>query len=120
MANVILREQRSYNLSYMGMLMPQINKQIDDANTHHFSFSRHQKTGNKQLNDLAMSGHDNIGLGVDSILASPQAGDGLLLSVEVQARLAIESAGATTSDTLLVSGEGEHGEGNGDRTSSQN
>lgn len=88
------------------------------ANAYHIIFDA-SKAGNHWHNDLAVSGHDNIGLGVDGILASPQAGDGLLLSVEVQARLAIESAGTTTSDTLLVSGEGEHGERNGNRTSPQ-
>lgn len=52
--------------------------------------------------------------GADSILSTPQAGHGLLLSIEVETRLAVEGVGTAASNALLVSGEGEHGEGHGD------
>lgn len=62
-----------------------------------------------------MSGHDHVSLGANRILTLPKAGDSLLLGVELQARLAVESAGTTTGNTLLVTGEREHGkrDGNG-------
>ena len=56
-----------------------------------------------------MSGHHDAGLGAHGIFTLPQAGDGLLLSVELQAGLAVEGVGTTTGNTLLVTSEGEHG-----------
>lgn len=50
-----------------------------------------------------------MGLGADCILALPKTGDSLLLGIELQARLAVESVGTATSNTLLVTGEREHG-----------
>ena len=49
-------------------------------------------------------------LGADGILTPPQARHSLLLSVELQARLAVESISSTAGNTLLVSSEGKHGE----------
>lgn len=56
-----------------------------------------------------------MSLGANSILSTPQAGHGLLLGIELETRLAVESVGAAASNALLVSGEGEHGEWHGDR-----
>lgn len=57
-----------------------------------------------------MGGHDNACLVADCVLTSPQAGDGLLLGIELEARLAVERVCSATSDTLLVSREAEHWE----------
>lgn len=48
------------------------------------------------------------------VAALPQRGNSLQLSVEVDSRAAVESAGTTTGNRLLVTGEGEHGQRDGD------
>lgn len=63
---------------------------------------------------LRMRGHHDVSLGADSILTAPQASHGLLLRVELQAGLAVEGVGAAAGDTLLVAGEGEHRQWDGD------
>ena len=63
---------------------------------------------------LRVSRHHDGGLGADRILALPMAGNGLLLCKELQARLAVESVGTAAGDALLVTGEGEHGQRDGD------
>ncbi|KAJ6446052.1 CMGC/SRPK protein kinase [Purpureocillium lavendulum] len=50
----------------------------------------------------------------DGIGALPQGSDRLELRVEVDAGLAVEGIGAAAGDTLLVAGEGEHGQRDGD------
>ena len=50
----------------------------------------------------------------NSVSALPQSSDSLELSVKVDARLAVESASTATSNTLLVTSEGEHGQRYGD------
>lgn len=74
------------------------------------------KVKNKSNDKLTLRGHHDARLCIDRILTPPQARDGLLLRVELQARLAVESACTTTCDALLVAGEGEHGEGDRDGT----
>jgi hypothetical protein len=59
---------------------------------------------------LAMRRHVDRCLCRNGILASPQTCNSLLLCVELQARLAIECVGTATSNGLLITGEGEHGE----------
>jgi len=54
-----------------------------------------------------MRWHDGPCLGAGCIFAPPQAGDRLGLSVERNARLAVECVCAAASNALLVSGEGE-------------
>lgn len=61
-----------------------------------------------------MSGHHNASLSADSILGLPQASHGLLLGIELQTGLAVEGVGTAAGDTLLVTGEGEHGQWHGD------
>lgn len=61
-------------------------------------------------NQLTVGGHDNACLVADCVLASPQAGDGLLLGIELETRLAVERVCSAASDTLLVSSEAEHWE----------
>lgn len=61
-----------------------------------------------------MRRHVDLCLGGDRILSIPVARDGLVLSVEVDAGLAVEGVCTATSDRLLVTGEGEHGQGDGD------
>ena len=58
--------------------------------------------------------HNHMSLGANRILRLPQASHGLLLRVELQPRLSVEGVGATTSNTLLVTGEREHGQRDGD------
>ena len=59
---------------------------------------------------LAVSGHDDASLRLDSVLRSPEARHGLLLGIKVQTGLTIEGVGTTTGNTLLITGEGEHGQ----------
>lgn len=59
-----------------------------------------------------MSGHHNVSFGADCILALPMTGHSLLLGIELQAGLAVESVGTSTGDTLLVTSEREHGKRN--------
>jgi len=54
--------------------------------------------------------HNNASLSADRVLRLPQASHGLLLGIELQAGLAVESVGTAAGDTLLVTGEGEHGQ----------
>jgi hypothetical protein len=61
-----------------------------------------------------MGRHGNLLLRGDSVLSPPETGDGLPLSVESEAVLAVEVRGAGTGDALLVSGEAEHGQRHGD------
>lgn len=61
-------------------------------------------------NKLTVGGHDNACLVADCVFTSPQAGDGLLLGIELEARLAVEGVCSATSNTLLVSSEAEHWE----------
>lgn len=63
---------------------------------------------------LTLGGHDNACLVANCILTSPQAGDSLLLGVELKTRLAVEGVCTAASDTLLVSSEAEHWEWDGD------
>lgn len=49
------------------------------------------------------------------IFAPPKTRHSLLLCIELQALLAVESIGATSGDALLVTREAEHRQGNGDR-----
>ena len=55
-----------------------------------------------------MSRHNRMSLGANSILTPPQTSHRLLLGIELQPGLAIESIGTTASNTLLVTGEREH------------
>lgn len=57
----------------------------------------------------------NSSLLSNSILALPQRRNSLELCVKVDTWLAVESVGTTTRNALLVTGEGEHGQGHGDR-----
>lgn len=57
-----------------------------------------------------MSRHVGLGPSTDSILTTPETGDSLGLRVELNAGLSVESVCSAAGDTLLVSGEGEHGE----------
>ena len=66
-------------------------------------------------NLLLVRGHDDVRLGANSVIRLPEAGDSLLLSVELHTGLAVESVGSATGDGLLVAGEGEHGKGDGNR-----
>lgn len=61
-----------------------------------------------------MSRHRDLLLGCQSILCTPQTGDGLPLGVEAQAVLAVEVGQAGSGDTLLVAGEAEHRQRDGD------
>ena len=79
------------------------------------SHSRSRRAYVYLSNLLLVRGHDDIRLGANSIIRLPEAGHSLLLGVELHARLAVESVGSTTSDGLLVAGEGEHGKGDGNR-----
>lgn len=65
-------------------------------------------------NLLLVRGHDDIGLGADSIVRLPEASHSLLLGVELHTGLAVEGVGSATSNGLLVASEGEHGKGDGD------
>jgi len=58
--------------------------------------------------------HNTLGLCRNSILAPPQTRDCLCLSEEGKTRLSVESACTASSYGLLVAGEGEHGERDGD------
>ena len=58
--------------------------------------------------------HHNLSLGANSIFTPPQAGHGLLLCVELQPRLAVECVRTTSSNTLFVTREREHGQRHGD------
>lgn len=49
-----------------------------------------------------------------SVAALPQGSDSLQLSVEVDSRASVESAGTATGNRLLVTGEREHGQRDGD------
>lgn len=60
-----------------------------------------------------MGRHHNTSLSADRILGLPQASHSLLLGIELQTRLAVESVGTAAGDTLLVTGEGEHGQWHG-------
>lgn len=64
---------------------------------------------------LRVSRHYDTCLAANRILALPEAGHGLLLGIELQARLAVESVRSTTSNTLLVTSKGEHGQRDGNR-----
>ena len=63
---------------------------------------------------LAMRRHHHIPLRRNRVLTPPQAGNGLGLGIESQARLAIKRIGASARHALLVAGEAEHGQGDGD------
>lgn len=63
---------------------------------------------------LRVRRHDNASLSANGILCPPQASHGLLLSIELQTGLAVEGVSTATGDTLLVTGEGEHGQWHGD------
>lgn len=64
--------------------------------------------------NLSMRRHDNAGFAMRRILAAPETRDGLLLRIELQPGLAVEGAGPAPGDTLLVPGEGKHGQRHGD------
>lgn len=61
---------------------------------------------------LTVRGHNRL-FGRYSVLASPQTGHRLCLSIEVQPTFPIEVAGSSSSYTLLISCEGEHGKRHG-------
>lgn len=61
-----------------------------------------------------MRRHSHIRLLADGIRTSPHTRHRLQLSVKVDTRLAVERAHTAARDTLLVAGEGEHGERHGD------
>lgn len=59
---------------------------------------------------LTMSRHVDRGLGGNGILTAPETGDSLVLGVERQTWLSVKGARSSTSDTLLVACEAEHGQ----------
>jgi len=61
-----------------------------------------------------MRRHNDTPLRPQRILAPPQTRDRLGLRIEIQAGLPIKRIGATPGNALLVAGEAEHGQGDGD------
>lgn len=61
---------------------------------------------------LCLRWHGDVCSGVGRITSTPQAGDSLLLCVELEARPAVECVGTPSSDRFLVSCEAEHWKGN--------
>lgn len=59
---------------------------------------------------LRLSRHINLRPCGNSILTLPEARDSLLLRIEVQARLAVESVRTTARHRLLITREAEHGQ----------
>src|SRR5687767_1250824 len=68
-----------------------------------------------QTTPLLLHRHAHIRLLRNRIRTRPHRRNSLELRVEVNSWLAVEGAGTTTRDTLLVAGEGEHGKRDGDR-----
>lgn len=62
---------------------------------------------------LRVRRHNRIRLRANRILTPPQARHSLRLRVEIDPRLSVERARTPTRNTLLVSGEAEHGQGDG-------
>lgn len=66
------------------------------------------------------SGHRSWLLKLSSILSSPQRRNSLPLCIEPDTILSIEVKHSRSSNTSLVTSEGEHGKGNGDRNVNSN
>merc|ERR1712014_247801 len=64
---------------------------------------------------LRLRGHVHARLGRDRILRLPEARHSLLLSVEIHTGLAVEGVRTAAGNGLLVAGEGEHGQWDGNR-----